>query len=511
MMNTLSFTIRWLAPLLVILYPLHSMAATIDVTQASRMTLTEQVEWCSSDAALGVAAVATGGCTFKPASDADMAHGFSAQAYWLRLELSNPGKEKIERWLQVGHPRLQQVSLFETDAGGTWHRTDTGILTPVSQRPIVSSALVLPLALEAGSIRTFYVRVASQTVADITPTLWTPDSFLVTHNRVDMVQTLNIGGLLVTAFLCLLFFFRQRERVYLYFCGKVLAVIILEASLSGLLPLYLWPADKPYDIRTQSVAICMIGVFAVLFMRSFVGSMKRYRSYYFALTSSVSLLALVTLWACLVDYRMAMQVIWFPVALLFLGIAALLFRFWFDGSRAVGYLVPGIFVFGLIEYYRFATSVGISDTPDSLSFIYTWYFLFVTPSFLAGIALRSDTLRDELRQARADSNARMKFFARMSHEFRTPLNTVLGYAELLKRGSGRVSVPDAANAIKHSGRHLLQMIDDILDHVRAESGQLTLRPEPVHWTSFIQSLKRNAAMMPARGNHFQLNLKGNMP
>jgi signal transduction histidine kinase len=113
--------------------------------------------------------------------------------------------------------------------------------------------------------------------------------------------------------------------------------------------------------------------------------------------------------------------------------------------------------------------------------------------------------------SRQDSNTRMKFLAQMSHEFRTPLNTVLGYAELLQRGSSRVTLQEGVAAIKDSSRHLLGMIDDILDQIRGESGQITLRLAPLHWGNFIQSLEQSASMLIDRGNHFQFMQEGEMP
>lgn len=121
--------------------------------------------------------------------------------------------------------------------------------------------------------------------------------------------------------------------------------------------------------------------------------------------------------------------------------------------------------------------------------------------------------KDQLEiSSQQDSRARLKFLAQMSHEFRTPLNTVLGFSELLLRGSARVSLPEGIAAIKTSTRHLLGMIDDILNQVRGESGQLVLHTAPVAWKSFIQSLEQTAAMMMQdHGNQFQLQLTGEMP
>jgi signal transduction histidine kinase len=78
--------------------------------------------------------------------------------------------------------------------------------------------------------------------------------------------------------------------------------------------------------------------------------------------------------------------------------------------------------------------------------------------------------------------------AAMSHELRTPLNTIIGFTELLFYG--RVA-PDSAEHheflgdILASGRHLLQLINDVLDLAKVEAGKLELRPEPFVVESMI--------------------------
>ena len=65
----------------------------------------------------------------------------------------------------------------------------------------------------------------------------------------------------------------------------------------------------------------------------------------------------------------------------------------------------------------------------------------------------------------------------MSHELRTPLNAILGYTELILDGS-TASVPEqdrrGARARRDSGRHLLGLINDVLDLSKIEAGQLVL-------------------------------------
>ncbi|MEZ4398599.1 MAG: response regulator [Kofleriaceae bacterium] len=87
-------------------------------------------------------------------------------------------------------------------------------------------------------------------------------------------------------------------------------------------------------------------------------------------------------------------------------------------------------------------------------------------------------------RARADAeraaSARTEFLANMSHEIRTPMTAILGYAELLLDADVAAHERDRyVDTIARSGRHLLQLLDDILDLARLESGRTVIAPQPV--------------------------------
>jgi signal transduction histidine kinase/ActR/RegA family two-component response regulator len=92
---------------------------------------------------------------------------------------------------------------------------------------------------------------------------------------------------------------------------------------------------------------------------------------------------------------------------------------------------------------------------------------------------RSKDLQEANRRLRAADEAKSEYLSRMSHELRTPLNAILGFAQLLEMDELRDEQRENLGYILSAARHLLALINEVLDIAAIEAGRLTLSLEPV--------------------------------
>src|SRR5205807_5430148 len=99
---------------------------------------------------------------------------------------------------------------------------------------------------------------------------------------------------------------------------------------------------------------------------------------------------------------------------------------------------------------------------------------------------RAEEALMKAREADRANQAKSEFLSRMSHELRTPLNAILGFAQLLEMDSLSPEQRESVEHILKGGRHLLDLINEVLDIARIEEGRLSISIEPVSITEVVR-------------------------
>ncbi|HEX3745346.1 MAG TPA: ATP-binding protein [Bryobacteraceae bacterium] len=106
---------------------------------------------------------------------------------------------------------------------------------------------------------------------------------------------------------------------------------------------------------------------------------------------------------------------------------------------------------------------------------------------VTAIKRNEETLRQARESAEEANQAKSEFLSRMSHELRTPLNAILGFAQLLDLDHLSAAQRQSVDQILKGGRHLLNLINEVLDLARIEAGKLSLSTEPIESGETVRS------------------------
>lgn len=461
-------------------------------------------EWCLAEQAATVEALEADGCRWQPLSQPSGLLPSGDGEIWLRVQLFNEAPQSLERWLTLGNRRLQSVTLFEqhTDAQDAIPVQQGGRALPANMMsPAMREAGAFSLHVPASASVQYWIRIQSNSLIAVHLTLWQPESIRAVRVRHDGLWMLGLGMSLSLVILALAMGAYGREVSYLYFALTFLGQILVEMHFSNSLQRGVWPPEwsLPFGFALVGMTLLVVGGAALItrvvtpvspkdgLLRSMIG------------VSAVSLAGLIG--SMSFDYPAAAHV-WLVSGITGGVIAAVICaRAWQLGSEAAGYLLGAVLLLLLVFGFRVLLIYG--QWPESV----TTDTVMLAMSLIAGawvlwsLVRRSVEKRKETEVVKESAASQLALFARISHELRTPLDTILGNAQLLLRQRGRPPEVPVLKAMLDSGRHLLGMIDELLDYARGVSGSLKIEPVATRFDTWLRSLERTGELLSARNQN----------
>lgn len=399
----------------------------------------------------------------------------SNEAVWLQVSLPAQAKP---HWLWLFAPRVQYLDYYLLRDGKLEQHVATGELRPMTSRPLPERAYVFsqPNDLQP---REAYIRLQSS------HPMMAWFKMLDEAGLVAQAQPAYLFGALFGALALLMVYNLLRfayTRSYSHIWLSLLHASLLSCAIANLGLLAVWLPQLIYsqpmiaDLSALAACLALLG-FTLGFFR------QRQRTWInwllgIELNLSLALIAALPLtswlWHSWVVYSVVLL-----VSLSALGVAVYQWRQRYRPARLV---VAGMLLFNAGFVFFVPSLLGFDQLDPG--WLTGGVFSLAT---LSGLML-SFALLERQRQAQADSrtqhtaaaviSAELKtkadFLAKVSHEIRTPMNGVLGMSELLLGTSLSAKQRDYVQTIHSSGNELLNLINEILDISKLESGQIEL-------------------------------------
>ena len=489
---------------------------------ASALAIDERAQWTDLSAHLALlhdpdgklhfTEAAAKRAEFRPAQRGDLAQSFNAGVFWLRFSLSHGGEQALTRWLVVGTPKVNLITLYTPDAGSTggWQAMQAGRNVPRSQKPVVAADAVFPVTLRAGEHREFLVRIDVRGATDMRMALWEPQRYRLEAGERTFVLAAVLGGLLLGSLLALLIFGYLREMRYLWLAVMLLAIAGMEAMRENLIGIYLWPQHLPLPPQVLST-LAALAVFSLAKVVQGALDLPQQLPWGNHAMTALRWIAVLGMAYSVLDYGVGVRIVSI-VAVLMLPASALLSILAWRRNHPSAAVFTLAFSFALlIETARQLANLGILPWVSAMNFSMA-AFLLATPFIVIGMLDQTRKLANQLALAEQLQTAKSAFLTEISHELRSPLNTSLGFARMLQRGSPRLSLQEGTEGIEKSTLRLLKLIGELLDESRTAAGKLDISLTPTALAPWLDELCADTSLLvESSGNRFASVLPAALP
>lgn len=473
--------------------------------------LSDSAEWCTLPSAATLDTVLTRGCAWRALDEnGGLVGPMKDRARWIRVALHNPTNDELVRDLLVLPSVLESVSFFIWQ-GDKWLQVDSRLNAPMAPRDpaLRGQNNVVRLLLPPSSITRIYVKVRAGGMLRVQPQLWKPLDRELALERANLLFATLSGGMMVAILFAALMFFVSWQREYLYFSLAVLGELLSDLLRNGLLQRFVWPASLPVPGNLLVVTALASLIGGVSFVYAVLPRVNRQGWWHRLVVVAAVAVALGQALSLVMDFGTGSLLSWQLAVLILVSVLAVQSAAeWRSGDRVGAWLLAAAVILLLAIISRFLVYHGELTVALWESRIYPIATTLVVLMLLLALVERTGGVTRKLAVAESKNAAQLDFLVKMSHELRAPLDTVLGHAQLLlRRADQRKS--NGLQVILQSGRHLLRMIDDILDYARGVSGAIDVCPEPLELKEFLRFIAVGGKLFALRNrNQFVVRCHG---
>ncbi|MDO6824207.1 7TM diverse intracellular signaling domain-containing protein [Marinobacter sp. 1_MG-2023] len=198
-------------------------------------------------------------------------HGYTADVFWMRIEVESRSSRRLDRMLEFTYAYLDDITLYRVSANGTVEQMRSGRTLAPADRVVAHRKPVFPLSFEPGERATLYLRVATHASMTLNARLAPTFEFYEDSDREYVWLALYFGMLVALGLYNFLLFLGTRQRSFLLYSLFVFSFGIAASSMNGLGPLLLWPGlVGEWGNRILPTGYTLSATLAVMFARRFL-------------------------------------------------------------------------------------------------------------------------------------------------------------------------------------------------------------------------------------------------
>lgn len=470
--------------------------------------------------------------------------GFGKEVMWLRFTVQAEHADAAGVWwLEVGPAFTDDLALYVDTPGGLQLLGQAGTEHPFTERPLAYRhglfAVQLPADLRPS---TFYLRLESRTTRTARLTLWRPTAFAAHLQRDTATQGLFFGCLLFAGLMSLILGSWLREPAHLIYaayigisglnqllsqgyaeqwffpqsigiCNPMLGVTMLLQAGLGSEMMRIMRIDLHMPVLARNYRRTVWGLVLALMPLAVMGQFNIVSPLIQACYAVQSVLATgvaIVLWRRgeqTAPYFLASFAALLAAVLLFLprNLGLLPLNFWTENMLQIS-----MFIHLIVMNLAVARHVkSLRDETDAARNALLNTAIHSAAELEAKVKERTTELQQALLQANEASRAKTEFLARVTHDLRSPLTGVIGFAQLLPNTDPKTT--RYASNIRQGAQHMLTLVNDLIEYARgASSDQLELRPIYLH--GVLDAVAQEASVLAeVRHNRFALELGADLP
>ncbi|MDO6823564.1 ATP-binding protein [Marinobacter sp. 1_MG-2023] len=455
---------------------------------------------------------------------------------WLNATLHNSSGQALTRWLVLEPWRMTRVDAFflsPTSKALLWQKT-TGLAQPLQDRTISNGKSVIPVKLNAGETQQLLLKIDSDSLPFVSVKSWEPASYAQSIHEKRVFQIV-----LFACIVMLLTVLTLKFNAGLFITGLwLLIAFIFETEKDGFFSLYLLPVLENYSTNLRvsawvfteqlflTTSVFLLGLHQHRFWRRFL-ALTAISAVVTACLTFVLDGVSIRSWGILITGLYALS--WpfmIPPTLQAkrpgqTPILLLLFAYWVTSS----FLLLGY----TFNFYYTSAFAGVRIYVEIfivLALILTYNWQQKRQLEIAATALRvkesesrellekavenrTKELNHALETAKKANTAKVNFLGQITHDLRSPLTAILGYAQL--QAVDAVSRQKANQVIQDRALYMKDLVDGLMDYARditAYNDEL----RDVYLIAFIDNLVNQAHIIAGKQNNdFQFNIETELP